>query len=278
MKVVHTHAGLHEALGAARRREAGVGFVPTMGALHAGHLALVAAARRECDAVVVSIFVNPLQFGPQEDFAAYPRDTVRDAELLEGAGTDVLFSPAVEEMFPPGHSTSVDPGPLGEVLEGEMRPGHFRGVCTVVAKLFNAVGPRRAYFGQKDAQQVAVVRQMVRDLSFPIEICVVPTVRDEDGLALSSRNAYLDEDQRARATVLYRALVAGRDALSQGTRAAEKAMQEALAAEPAARPDYAVAVDPDTFGEPGPRGPVLLAVAARLGPARLIDNLLVDEV
>lgn len=252
-----------------------VGFVPTMGALHEGHLSLIRAARAECDVVVVSIFVNPLQFGPREDLGAYPRDETRDAALASREGTDVLFLPSVDEMYPPGRATTVSVGPIGEVLEGADRPGHFDGVATVVAKLFNLVAPDIAYFGQKDAQQVAVVRKVIRDLSFDIELVVGPTVREPDGLALSSRNVYLSPDERRRAAAIYRALGIGAEALGrEDFGVAEKKMWELLVAE-GLEPSYAQVVDPSTFGPPTEDGPVLLAIAARVGTTRLIDNLLV---
>jgi pantoate--beta-alanine ligase len=253
-----------------------IGFVPTMGALHEGHLSLVRAARAANKVVVASIFVNPLQFGPHEDFAAYPRNEDDDVKLLGNAGADAIFIPPLGDMYPPDRSTTVSVGGLGDVLEGAHRPGHFDGVCTVVAKLFNIVRPARAYFGQKDAQQVAVLKRMVRDLDFDVEIVVCPIVREPDGLAMSSRNAYLSDGRRGSATVLFRALEAGRRRLLQtgDATAAEAAMEQIFAAE-AVIPDYAAARDPDSFGPPNRAGPVLLAVAARIGRARLIDNMLV---
>jgi pantoate--beta-alanine ligase len=245
-----------------------------MGALHEGHLSLVKAARDDCDAVVVSIFVNPLQFGPREDFASYPRDEAADAQLLAEAGVDLVFLPTVEEMYPPGRTTTVSVGELGTLLEGADRPGHFDGVATVVAKLFNQVQPRVAYFGQKDAQQVAVIRRMVNDLSFDLELSIQPTVREPDGLAMSSRNAYLSAEERSRAPALYRALLEGAETLrKEDVGAAEKKMWELLVGE-GLEPSYAAAVDPDSFGPPTGRGGVLLVIAARLGTTRLIDNLL----
>lgn len=276
MTVVTTAPELRGALAVRRAGGGAIGFVPTMGALHDGHLSLVEAARARCDVVVTSIFVNPLQFGPGEDFASYPRDEARDVDRLRRAGADLVFIPTVEEMYPMGASTTISVGRIGDVLEGAHRPGHFSGVCTIVAKLFHLVLPDVAFFGQKDAQQVAVLKKMVRDLSFGVEIAVCPTVRETDGLAMSSRNAYLPVDDRRRATVLYQALLAGRAALEAGSgfETVEKEMLKTLEAEAGVAPDYARIVDPDTFEEPGPRGRVLLAVAARVGPARLIDNLL----
>lgn len=254
-----------------------IGLVPTMGALHEGHLSLVELARAREDVVVMSIFVNPTQFGPNEDLASYPRDEARDLALAEAAGVDVVFLPAVDDMYPPGDDTRISVGSLATILEGEDRSGHFDGVCTVVAKLFNIVYPHRAYFGQKDAQQVAVVKKMVADLAFPIEIVVGPTLREPDGLALSSRNAYLSSEERARANVIHTALQRGREVLrAEGPDAAEKAMWELLVASDL-QPSYARAVDPDTFAPPTDGGPALLAIAARLGRTRLIDNLLIPK-
>jgi pantoate--beta-alanine ligase len=255
-----------------------IGFVPTMGALHAGHLSLVRAARATNDVVVVSIFVNPLQFGPRDDFAAYPRAEADDTALAETAGADVLFLPSVDEMYPAGRTTTVSAGPIGDVLEGADRPGHFDGVATVVAKLFNLVSPDRAYFGAKDAQQVAVIRRLARDLSFDIELVVGDTVREPDGLALSSRNAYLTAHERSRAPAIYRALRAGAEAVGRGEDigAVEKNMWELLVSA-GLQPSYAHAVDPETFGPPSDGGPVLLVIAAHLGETRLIDNLLFEH-
>ena len=275
MKTVRTAEQLRAEL--ARHSGKKVGFVPTMGSLHEGHLSLIAAATDSCDVVVASIFVNPLQFGPHEDFAAYPRDESRDLELVAEAAVDVVFLPSVDEMFPPGRTTTVSVGPIGDMFEGADRPGHFDGVATVVAKLFNLVRPDVAFFGQKDAQQVAVIKQLVRDLSFDIELAICPTVRDADGLALSSRNAYLSADERPRASALHRALLVGAGSLhDKDFDATEKKMWELLVAE-GLEPSYAAAVDPETFGPPDPRGPVLLVIAARLGKTRLIDNLLVQD-
>jgi pantoate--beta-alanine ligase len=249
-----------------------------MGALHEGHLSLIRAARAENDFVVMSIFVNPLQFGPSEDFAAYPRDEDKDLSLAEREGADLAFLPPQEEMYAPDRSTSVSETRVSQVLEGAARPGHFEGVCTVVAKLFNQVDAERAYFGQKDAQQVAVLKRMVRDLSFRTHIIVCPIVRESDGLAMSSRNAYLDAVQRERATVLHRSLLAGEAKLTSGgtPSEAEIVMMSTLQEVPEVQVDYAAAVDPHTFEEPQGEE-TLLAVAARVGPARLIDNLLVSR-
>jgi pantoate--beta-alanine ligase len=252
-----------------------------MGYLHAGHLSLARRARGENDFVGASIFVNPMQFGPSEDLAAYPRDLSRDLRLLEEAGTDLVWAPPVEEVYPAGFQTCVTVEEVTRPLEGAARPGHFRGVATVVAKLFNVFQPDRAYFGQKDAQQVVVIKQMARDLDFPLEIVVCPTLREADGLAMSSRNVYLTLDQRAAAPVLYRALCAARDAWQAGEYDGERLrqiMRGVLAAEPLARPDYVSAADPLVLTELGDasRG-VLFSMAVRIGRARLIDNLLLGQ-
>jgi pantoate--beta-alanine ligase len=249
-----------------------------MGALHEGHLSLVRRAREAADLVVVSIFVNPLQFGPGEDFDSYPRDETRDVALLEAEGVNLVFLPEVDQMYPEGASTTVHvEGPLATTLEGASRPGHFDGVATVVAKLFNVVDPDVAVFGQKDAQQVAVIRGMVRDLSYRAEIVVGATVRDEDGLAASSRNAYLTGDERTAATALYGALLQGEEVCrADGPAAAARRLEALLAEAPGVDLDYAAAVDPYSFGPPAGGGPVLLAVAARVGRTRLIDNVLVQ--
>jgi len=272
VKLARTVAELKAAL----PRE-GVGFVPTMGYLHRGHLALVERARRENPFVVVSIFVNPLQFGPGEDYHRYPRDLKRDAALLEEAGVDLLFAPGVEEMYPQGFATRVQvEGPLAALWEAEVRPGHFQGVATVVARLFLLVGPERAYFGEKDYQQLLVIRKMVRDLGFPLEVVGVPTVREEDGLALSSRNVYLSPETRKKASVLYRALLAMREAARSGGGVAEalEAGEQVLKEVPEFRPDYLTIVHPETLLPlsrflPGARG----LLAGRFPEARLIDNL-----
>ncbi len=256
-----------------------VGFVPTMGYLHQGHLSLVRMARRECASVVVSIFVNPTQFGPNEDYTQYPRDLPRDLALLEKEGVDLVWTPTPEVMYPQGFQTWVTVEKLTQVLEGAHRPGHFRGVTTVVTKLFNAVQPQRAYFGQKDAQQARVIQQMTRDLNLPIAIIVGPTVREPDGLALSSRNTYLNPQERRAATVLYRALSAARRAFEQGERDAEtlrRIMLEVLAQESLARVQYVSCADPETLEElHGPVEKALLSMAVFIGKTRLIDNMLV---
>jgi pantoate--beta-alanine ligase len=258
----------------------GVGLVPTMGYLHEGHLSLVRRARQECDHIVVSIFVNPTQFGPQEDLSKYPRDLERDLSLLEPLGVDLVWMPSNEEMYPPGYQTWVEMEKLTLPLEGAMRPGHFRGVTTVVAKLFNLVQPHKAYFGQKDAQQAAVIRQMARDLSYPLEVVVCPIVREPDGLAMSSRNVYLDPEQRQAATVLSRALKMAEEAYKQGERDAEKLrakMKEVLAAEPLAEVQYVSCADYDTLEELDTvTRKALLSMAVFLGKTRLIDNLVLE--
>ncbi|HYI44997.1 MAG TPA: pantoate--beta-alanine ligase [Actinomycetota bacterium] len=251
-----------------------MGFVPTMGALHSGHLSLVRLAGERCPVVTVSIFVNPLQFGPLEDLQRYPREEKRDLEVLEQHDVDLVFLPSVDEMYPSGRMTLVSVGELGSRVEGASRPGHFDGVATVVAKLFNLVQPDAAFFGQKDAQQVAVIRRMVTDLSIPLEIVVCPTIREDDGLAMSSRNVYLEPEQRRRAVGLWRALQAGRSAFDADADwdEVEKVMWESLVAS-GLDPDYAQAVDPVTFERPGSRSSALLVIAARAGDVRLIDNL-----
>jgi pantoate--beta-alanine ligase len=276
MRHVTTIAEVREALAPARRAGQRIGFVPTMGYLHEGHLALVEAARRDNDLVVVSIFVNPLQFGPKEDFDRYPRDIERDLRMLQAAGCDLVFTPSVEEMYPRPMVTRVVQPELSQRLCGRSRPGHFDGVTTVVSKLLHIVGPDRAYFGQKDGQQVVLVRRMVEDLNFPVEIITVPTVREPDGLAKSSRNVYLTPEERQHATVLYRALQAARRQIEEGERSAARVaeiMRATIEAEPLVRLDYAEVVSADTL-EPMTElsGRVMLAVAAYVGKARLIDN------
>ncbi len=254
------------------------GLAPTMGALHEGHLALIRRARAECDYVGVSIFVNPTQFGPNEDLSKYPRPLERDLQLLESLQVDLVWTPTPEEVYPPGFQTWVMVEEVTRPLEGKARPGHFRGVTTVVAKLLNAFTPDRAYFGQKDAQQVVVIRQMARDLNFPLEIVVCPTVREPDGLALSSRNAYLNPEERRAATVLYRALSAAQKEFEAGQRDAEflrAILSSTLAAEPLAREEYVSVADPETLTELETIAQgALLSMAVRIGKTRLIDNFL----
>jgi pantoate--beta-alanine ligase len=254
-----------------------VGLVPTMGAFHAGHHSLIRAARERCDTVVVSLFVNPAQFEEASDLEAYPRDEARDAAEAAELGADVLYAPSVEEVYPPGFATTVRVEGLSDVLEGAERgPGHFAGVCTVVTKLFNVVAPDIAFFGQKDAQQVAVLRRMVRDLDLPVELAVLPTVREPDGLALSSRNVRLSPDERTRALSLSRALRAAETAAAGGERDAGAIERAARGALNGVEPEYLALVDPDSF-EPITTvdGRVLVAVAARIGATRLIDNTIV---
>jgi pantoate--beta-alanine ligase len=257
-----------------------VGLVPTMGYLHEGHLSLIRRARQECDHVVVSIFVNPTQFGPKEDLSKYPRDLDRDLGLIEPLGVDLVWMPTAEIMYPKGYQTWVEVETVTRPLEGAMRPGHFRGVTTVVAKLFNGVQPQRAYFGQKDAQQAAVIRQMTRDLNFPIEIVVCPIVREPDGLAMSSRNVYLDAEERKAATVLYRSLKAARNLYKNGERNADelrRLMREVLATELLAQMQYVSCADYDTLEElETVTGKTLLSMAVFLGKTRLIDNIVLE--
>lgn len=281
MRLIRTIPELREIL-AEERRAGSIGLVPTMGYLHRGHLSLVEASRAQNRFTVMSIFVNPTQFGPGEDFARYPRDLERDRAMAEAAGVDLLFHPDAAEMYPAGYRTYVTVEGLSERLCGRFRPGHFRGVATVVSKLFHLVQPQRAYFGQKDAQQVAVLRKMVRDLDFGIEIVVCPTVREADGLALSSRNVYLSPAERQAATVLSRALFWARDRVQEGERegaALLAGMRRMLEAEPLCRLEYLEIVDAENL-EPLAHlgGDVLIALAARFGNTRLIDNVLLEGV
>ena len=274
-----------ESLGDLRQARASlpepVGLVPTMGFLHDGHLSLVEKARQECRTVAVSIFVNPTQFGPTEDLAAYPRDLPRDLASLEAAAVDLVWTPAPEVIYPSGFQTWVTVEGVSQGLEGERRPGHFRGVATIVTKLLHVFQPQRAYFGQKDAQQAAVIRRLTADLDFPTEIVVCPTVREPDGLAMSSRNTYLDPDERRAATVLYRALEAARRAYAVGERDADRLrqiLQTVLAEEPRAEVQYVSAADPDTLQElHGPVESALLSLAVFIGKTRLIDNLVISD-
>ncbi len=278
MKICNTIADMRAACRAARSGGKRLGFVPTMGALHDGHLSLVRAARSSCEVVAASIFVNPTQFGPTEDFAKYPRAFERDCDMLEIEGVALLFAPSVEEMYPAGAVTWVTVEGLSDKLDGRSRPGHFRGVTTVVAKLFHIVAPDAAFFGQKDAAQVAIVRRMVRDLNLPVEIVACPIVREADGLAMSSRNAYLDPQQRQQALVLHRALMRVKKSWEGGERDAKKLGaegREEFAAEKAVRLDYFEIVNPDTLDAANGAGAgALVAVAAFVGPTRLIDNIL----
>lgn len=284
MDIINRVTDIRERVGAARKAGQTVGLVPTMGYLHEGHLSLIRAARTAHDLVVVSIFVNPLQFGPQEDYAAYPRDLERDSRLAAAAGADIVFAPAVAEMYPQGCEnmrTFVEVGGVSERLCGAARPGHFRGVATVVSKLFNIVGPDTAYFGQKDAQQVVVIRQMVADLNINVGITAVPIVRETDGLALSSRNVYLNPAERRAALVLSRALGLAADRLAAGERdatAIRQAMIDFIKTEPLATIDYVSLSDPATLAELAVVGrSALVALAVRIGKTRLIDNILWEE-
>jgi pantoate--beta-alanine ligase len=277
MRVVESIAELRES----RRQFTGsVGFVPTMGYLHEGHLALVRQARNENSAVVASIFVNRTQFGPSEDLASYPRDLERDLKLLDEENTDVVFVPWDEEMYPPAFSSWVDVEKVTERLEEASRPGHFRGVATVVAKLFNIVQPARAYFGQKDAQQAIVIKRMVADLNMDLEIVVVPTVRENDGLAMSSRNTYLNPEERQAATILFKALTLAKELWQGGERDADKIrhqMASLIRKEPLARIDYVSIADATTLEElEAVDRPALASLAVRIGKARLIDNMLLQ--
>jgi len=279
METIRTISWMKEKAGEARQEQRVIGLVPTMGALHAGHLALVERARKECSRVYVSIFLNPTQFGPNEDLSKYPRPLEVDLEKLTNAKADGLFLPSAEEIYPAGFSTYVHVEGISERLEGKSRPGHFRGVATVVLKLFEVVQPQYAYFGRKDAQQVRIIQKMVRDLNLDVQLVVCPTVREADGLALSSRNAYLGAEERKASTVLYRALQAARKELAAGVRDAlqlQQTMRKVLASEPRAHADYAEIVDAETF-EPvvrvSRRCYALLAVS--IGKTRLIDNMLI---
>ncbi len=280
MQVVTTVAELRAVVAGYRAENLTTGLVPTMGGLHRGHLALVARSRQLADRTVVSIFVNPLQFGPQEDLARYPRDLAADCRLLAEAGADLVFAPAVAEMFPEPTLIRVDPGPLAIRWEGEVRPGHFAGVLTVVAKLFNQVLPDVVCFGQKDIQQVTLVRRMVRDLDWPIEVVVVPTVRDAEGVALSSRNIYLSDSERVDARRLSRALEAVAAAWRAGVTdsgALRAAAVVVLGEPPATAVDYIAIVDPNRFEAVEVAGPgTIVAVAGRFGTTRLIDNLILE--
>jgi pantoate--beta-alanine ligase len=284
MNVVRTKGELRDALEPARRAGRAIGLVPTMGSLHEGHLSLLRAARDRCDVVVMSLFVNPAQFAAGEDLESYPRDEARDLELAERAGADLVYAPAADEVYPEGFTTLVDVGGgLTDVLcgtAGRRGPGHFRGVTTVVAKLLNSVGPGVAFFGQKDAQQAIVIRRMVRDLDFPVEIEILPTVREPDGLAMSSRNAYLSPGERAQAKALARCLEAVRGAAESGEKRVEVALDAARAELERAgiEPEYLEARDAErlTPATSFDGRPVLVAVAARVGRARLIDNVVIE--
>jgi pantoate--beta-alanine ligase len=276
MKIIHTIQEIREHIRPLKNKGQTVGFVPTMGYLHEGHLSLVAHAKQDCDLVVMSIFVNPLQFGPQEDYERYPRDLERDAALARKAGVDVLFVPSVSEMYPRPSRTFVEVEGLTESLCGQSRPGHFRGVATVVTKLFHIVQPDRAYFGQKDAQQVRVIEQMVEDLNMPVEIVPCPIVREPDGLAMSSRNVYLSPEERKQARSLNESLREIENAFARGERNAEcliRIAAERIAKEPLAEVDYIRIVDQLTLSDLETIDrPALVALAVRFGQTRLIDN------
>ena len=281
MRVIRSIQEMYKLSESARKEGKIIGFVPTMGYLHEGHLSLIRIARKRCDLLVVSIFVNPTQFGPNEDLNSYPRDFERDSKLCEKEGVDVIFAPTAEEMYPDGYSTWVEvKGPVTEVLCGAFRPGHFRGVTTVVAKLFNIVQPHFAVFGQKDAQQLVVIKKMTRELNFPVEIVAAPTVREKDGLAMSSRNEYLNENERKVAPKIYQSLILAKNMLLRGERDTEKIkneMRKFLENAKLIKVQYIDIVDADTL-EPlkNARGRVMVALAAFLGKARLIDNIIVD--
>jgi pantoate--beta-alanine ligase len=281
MKICNTIEEMRSAGRTLRRGGERLGFVPTMGALHEGHLSLVRAAKASCDVVAASIFVNPTQFGPTEDLAKYPRSFERDCELLEKEGVELLFAPSVDEMYPAGAVTWVTVEELSAKLDGRSRPGHFRGVTTVVAKLFHIVEPDAAFFGQKDAAQVAIIRRMATDLNFPVEIVACPIVREPDGLAMSSRNAYLDPQQRKQALVLHRSLLCAKKFWEAGERNAAKlvaAAEEEFAAEKSVRLDYFEIVDPDNLDPLSDVGNgALVAVAAFIGATRLIDNVVLPK-
>jgi pantoate--beta-alanine ligase len=277
MIVARTESELRQAVEAWRQAGERVAFVPTMGALHPGHLSLVRLARKHADRVVASVFVNPAQFGPNEDFNRYPRQPEKDLGVLEEAGCDLAFLPEVDTIYPPRHATFVEPAGAAEGLEGACRPGHFRGVATVVCALFNLVRADVAVFGEKDAQQLAVIRQMVRDLHLPVEIVPAPTIREVDGLAMSSRNAYLSPEERRAATVLHRALRAAETAISEGERrgdAVRERLREVLNTEPLAHVEYAEVVSADSFQPVATlSGRLVLPLAVRIGGTRLIDNI-----
>ena len=280
MELIHTVAWMKQVASDALRKDLPLGLVPTMGALHAGHLSLVREAQRQCSPVVVSIFVNPKQFLPSEDFQKYPRTIETDRAALEKLGVDYVFAPAAEEIYPPGFRTSVNVEGLSECLDGRSRPGHFRGVATVVLKLFEIVQPRYAFFGRKDAQQARIIRQMTRDLDLRTEITVCPIVREPDGLALSSRNTYLSASERRAATVLYRSLDAVRREIAAGERDVvhlAATVRKIIEAEPGVAIEYAEIVDADTL-EPAMalRKTCYVLLAARVGTTRLIDNALIE--
>lgn len=275
-KIVHDVVALRQEIAEARRDGKSIGLVPTMGALHPGHVSLVEESARRCGFTVVTVFVNPTQFGPNEDFTRYPRTLENDVRLVAAAGADLVFAPPTEVVYPPGHATFVEMQGVSEPLEGDCRPGHFRGVATVVLKLFNMVGPDLAFFGRKDFQQCLVIKQLVRDFDLPIEIRICPTVREADGLAMSSRNVYLSADERKHALTLSRALKKAEQAVAAGERDVWKirdTLQTELAADPGVRVQYAVVADAETLREPATLDrPCVALIAAFVGKTRLIDN------
>lgn len=280
MKVVKTVREVREIVTAWRKEGLSVGLVPTMGFLHEGHQSLISTSAAQNDRTVVSVFVNPIQFGPNEDLETYPRDLERDKKAVEEAGGDLIFNPEPDEMYPPHFTSFIDTTETTELLCGAVRPVHFRGVCTVVGKLFNIVGPDRAYFGQKDAQQLATIRRFARDLNFPLEIVACPIVREADGLAKSSRNTYLNKEERQAALILSKSLKKGREAIEAGERDAQTVIgiiTESLKTEPLARIDYVEVVDFENIQRtPRIEGEVLVAIAVYIGRTRLIDNFIVN--
>lgn len=276
MKIVSTVSEVRAVVKEWKRQGLSVGLVPTMGFLHAGHKSLIARSVKENEKTVVSIFVNPIQFGPKEDLAAYPRDLMRDSALCESADADLIFAPQPGEMYAEDFATYIDISGVSEELCGAARPGHFRGVCTVVGKLFNIIAPHKSYFGEKDAQQLAVIKRMTRDLNFDVEIAACPIVREADGLAMSSRNTYLNAEERKAALCLYRAVLKGKEMLASGEKDArkiEETLKEQIAQEPLARVDYVRVVDADTINPVSKiAAPVLCALAVFIGKTRLIDN------
>lgn len=278
MKLVHTVNEVREQVKEWKKEGLTVGLVPTMGFLHEGHQSLIAASVKENDRTVVSVFVNPTQFGPNEDFEAYPRDIEKDRALCESTGADLVFNPESEEMYPEGFCTYTNITGLSDALCGKSRPIHFKGVCTVVSKLFNIVGADKAYFGEKDAQQLAIIRRMVRDMNIPVEIVGCPIIREEDGLAKSSRNTYLNPEERKAALILSKAVFAGKDMVENGEKSAEKivsSMKEIIKSEPLAEIDYVEMVDMNTMKNiDAVEGAVLCAIAVKIGKTRLIDNFI----
>ena len=278
MKLVHTVNEVREQVKEWKKEGMTVGLVPTMGFLHEGHQSLIAASVKENDRTVVSVFVNPTQFGPNEDFEAYPRDIEKDSALCESTGADLIFNPEPEEMYPEGFCTYTNITGLSDALCGKSRPIHFKGVCTVVSKLFNIVGADKAYFGEKDAQQLAIIRRMVRDMNIPVEIVGCPIIREEDGLAKSSRNTYLNQEERKAALILSKAIFAGKDMVENGEKSAEKvvsSMTEIIKSEPLAEIDYVEMVDMNTMkNTDAVEGTVLCAIAVKIGKTRLIDNFI----